>query len=101
MSKTKVLFRAFMPLTLYALAAVIVGCSTVGDGTTTRPSGSADPPLSGVQIWSQNCMRCHNMISPTRYGDAQWEPVVRAMRVRAGLTSDEEKAILDFLKSAD
>ena len=84
------------------IGAVLAGCSTSGEGgATTQPAVANTQHKSGVQLWQENCARCHNMISPDRYGDSQWTVVVRVMRVRAGLTSDQENAILDFLKSAD
>jgi hypothetical protein len=54
---------------------------------------------SGAQLWAENCQRCHNMRSPSSYNDAQWEDVMMHMRVRANLTPEENKKILEFLKS--
>jgi hypothetical protein len=55
--------------------------------------------LSGQELWSMNCSRCHNMRSPTMYSDAQWDVIVHHMRVRANITGAEQRAIADFLKS--
>ena len=62
-----------------------------------RESGTE---LSGEELWSNNCQRCHNMRSPTMYTPAQWGVIVHHMRVRANITGAEQRAIADFLKSA-
>jgi cytochrome c5 len=56
--------------------------------------------LSGEELWSNNCMRCHNIRPPTMYSDAQWEVIVHHMRLRANITGQEQRAIVEFLKSA-
>ncbi len=56
---------------------------------------------SGAQLWGENCIRCHNMPSPTDFTDVQWETVGLHMEDRANLTSVETKKIVDFMKSAN
>ena len=56
--------------------------------------------LSGEELWSNNCMRCHNIRPPTMYGNAQWDVIVHHMRLRANITGQEQRAIVEFLKSA-
>jgi hypothetical protein len=56
--------------------------------------------LSGEELWSNNCMRCHNIRPPTMYSDAQWDVVIHHMRLRANITGQEQRAIVEFLKSA-
>jgi cytochrome c2 len=74
----------------------LIGCAAnkqsgeVAAGTTGK---------SGAQLWAENCNRCHNIRSPSQFSPAQWEVVMRHMRVRANLTSEEHKKILEFLKS--
>ena len=53
----------------------------------------------GAELWAENCIRCHNIRSPSNYSPAQWEVVMMHMRVRANLTPGEHKKILEFLKS--
>src|SRR5438552_17579959 len=75
---------------------LVVGCATnqqsgeVAVGTTGK---------SGAELWAENCVRCHNIRSPSNYSPAQWEIVMTHMRVRANLTPEEHKKILEFLKS--
>ena len=57
--------------------------------------------LSGEELWSNNCMRCHNIRPPTMYSDAQWDVIVHHMRLLANLTGGEARKIAEFLKSAN
>lgn len=49
----------------------------------------------GQQVFDQNCSRCHN--APQGFSPRISGTVARHMRVRAGLSSEDEKAILRFL----
>jgi cytochrome c5 len=49
----------------------------------------------GQQIFEQNCSRCHN--APQGFSPRISRTVTKHMRVRAGLSSDDERAILRFL----
>jgi hypothetical protein len=44
---------------------------------------------TGVQLWSENCRRCHNTPSPNTFSPAQWETIGLHMQTRALLTDDE------------
>ena len=78
----------------------LIGCATnkqsaeVAAGTT--PSAAEK---GGAELWAANCVRCHNIRSPSNYSPAQWEVVMMHMRVRANLTPEEHKKILEFLKA--
>jgi len=68
---------------------------------TTDQSNSYTTQKTGVQLWADNCARCHNMRSPDSYSDTQWEVAVLHMRVRANLAAKDARAIADYLKSAN
>jgi hypothetical protein len=74
------------------------------DQTTTQSGGAVSSDsymgLSGEELWSNNCLRCHNIRPPTMYGGAQWDVIVHHMRIRANITGQEQRAIVEFLKSA-
>jgi len=55
----------------------------------------------GAQLWSENCARCHNLRPPSGHSDREWDMLVHSMRVKAGLTGEEARKILEFLKSAN
>jgi hypothetical protein len=76
-----------------------------GDGKATTNSSSAVSSdsymgLTGEELWSNNCLRCHNIRPPTMYSNAQWDVIVHHMRLRANITGQEQRAIVEFLKSA-
>jgi hypothetical protein len=85
---------------LAAASWLVIGCSTekqsaeVAAGTAVAPTEKG-----GAELWAENCVRCHNIRSPSNYSPAQWEVVMMHMRVRANLTPEEHKKILEFLKS--
>ena len=72
--------------------------------TATESSGAVSSDtymgLTGEQLWSNNCLRCHNIRPPTMYGNAQWDVIVHHMRLRANITGQEQRAIVEFLKSS-
>src|SRR6266567_7596201 len=78
----------------------LIGCATNKQSgeVAAGPTGAATGK-GGAQLWAENCVRCHNIRSPSSYSPAQWEVVMMHMRVRANLTPDEQKKILEFLKS--
>ena len=72
--------------------------------TANESSGAASSDsymgLTGEELWSNNCLRCHNIRPPTMYGNAQWDVIVHHMRLRANITGQEQRAIVEFLKSS-
>lgn len=53
---------------------------------------------TGVQLWAENCQRCHNTPSPNTFSPEQWETIGMHMQTRALITEDERKKIVAFLK---
>jgi hypothetical protein len=74
----------------------LIGCATNNQSSEVATGKTGK---SGAQLWAENCNRCHNIRSPSNYSPAQWEVVMMHMRVRANLTPEEHKKILEFLKS--
>lgn len=91
--------------TVAAIALFVVGCQT----SHTQHADQKMPAMAhvgnsgkgGAQLWAENCVRCHNIRSPSSYSDAQWEVAMHHMRIRANLTAEEHRKILEFLKSAN
>jgi hypothetical protein len=90
---------------LMSLAAGLLAVAVAG-GCATNPSSAITHPdslaveKSGAQLWTDNCMRCHNLRGPETYSAAQWEVTVHHMRLRANLTGQEARKITEFLQSA-
>jgi cytochrome c5 len=77
------------------------GTASNGTATATESNVEQEKTKGGSQLWSENCARCHNMRPPTTYSDGEWQVVMHHMRIRAQLTAEEYKAILEFLESAN
>ncbi len=92
-------------LSLACLKDMTIADTTMGkEEVTAQPSAPiAVPPMrkDGARAWAQNCMRCHNVRDPQERSDREWEIIVHHMRVRANLTADEHRLIVEFLKAAN
>src|SRR5437588_502308 len=87
--------------TTIATAATCRRRTGIGTSTTGSPmTVGAETGKSGAQLWADNCQRCHNARSPGSLSPVQWEVAMMHMRVRANLTPEEHKKILEFLKSS-
>ena len=88
---------------LYVLIGLVCKSLLAEEQKSTTPAVTAKewvaPSKGGAQLWSENCMMCHNLRSPSTFSSKQWEIVVQHMRVQANLTAEESKKILEFLKS--
>lgn len=85
------------------LLSVAVGAGVLSMPTAFAAQTRADDQVraQGAQAWSNHCARCHNMREPVEFRDDQWRPIVAHMRIRAGLTGEDARAILLFLQSAN
>ena len=54
---------------------------------------------SGMQLWSENCQRCHNTPPSSAFTNTQWEVINTHMRERAMLTKEEYKKITEFMQA--
>lgn len=55
----------------------------------------------GATTWSTNCGRCHELRSPTEFRDDIWKPIMAHMRIRAGLTGQQQRDVLAFLQASN
>ncbi len=55
----------------------------------------------GAKSWAENCNRCHNIRSSVELRDDQWITTTFHMRVRGGLTGQETRDILTFLRATN
>jgi hypothetical protein len=85
-----------MPSGVALLLAVLAwpGAATAGPGGQ-RSSQAASETTRGQKVFLQNCGRCHNL--PEVPSRREVRAVVRHMRVRANLSAEDEKALLQFL----
>jgi cytochrome c2 len=69
--------------------------------TTSLYSCKASQKVSakpGVQLWAENCQRCHNTPSPATFSPEQWETIGMHMQTRSLITNEERVKIVAFLK---
>ena len=86
------------------------GCRSAASATTAPSSDGSVPKFSligppphksGVQIWSENCGRCHNLRPANEFSNQQWAVIVHHMRTRANLTGEEEREVTKFLQASN
>ncbi|HVS27786.1 MAG TPA: hypothetical protein VHE58_10935 [Burkholderiales bacterium] len=95
--------------TLQLKVALIVSAFTLGLGvimpwsTAVAAEEKFDPSAfsRGAQAWANNCARCHNMRDPKDFRDDEWKVIMSHMRIRAGLTGQEARDILQFLQRSN
>ena len=97
-------YIAVFILLSFASVSWEVFAGSKGNGETITSSNSTATSdsrmqLSGQELWSMNCQRCHNMRSPIMYTGTQWQVIVHHMRIRANITGADARAIAEFLKS--
>ena len=88
--------RWMAPVSIVLGCVMAFGCMNLG-----RPGETMAAQKSGAELWANNCRRCHNFRSPASYNDVQWDIVMMHMRVRANLTAEEHKTILEFLQAGN
>src|SRR5216683_485389 len=102
-SKLNRKYPALVALVLLVVASLswqALAGSKKTDNAQNQSAGTAETELSGEELWTMNCQRCHNIRPPTMYSNAQWDVIVHHMRIRANITGQEQRAIVEFLKSS-
>jgi hypothetical protein len=56
------------------------------------------PQMTGAELYSMHCNRCHPERYPTERTAAQWKTIMLHMQVRANLPPQQAKLILQFLQ---
>lgn len=86
---------------LRALCVMLAGCLFLPGLAAADAVQDGDRLQRGAKAWMDNCARCHKMREPEEFPDHLWRPIVAHMRVRAGLTGEDARAILEFLQAAN
>ena len=87
-------------LALWIAGTIAVGSSPAIAADDTKADAAPVPSAArGKKAWTENCARCHEMRDPKDLTDREWPAVIRHMRVRAGLTGQEERDLFElFIK---
>lgn len=83
-------------LTLGLITAIVISGILLLNGCAPSQEVAAK---TGVQLWGENCQRCHNTPSPSTFSPEQWETIGMHMQTRALLTENERNKIVEFLKT--
>ena len=67
-------------------------------GKSDIPSKKPERKLSGAELYSMHCNRCHPERYPTERTAAQWKTIMLHMRVRANLPAEQARTILKYLQ---
>jgi hypothetical protein len=67
-------------------------------GSSTMKPKVARTKLSGAELYSMHCNRCHPERYPTERTAAQWKTILLHMRVRANLPAEQSRTILKYLQ---
>lgn len=104
-------FAAVLTVALIALLAPRVGADE--PKSTTPVTTNSVPPsavlktgaksathnkLTGAELYSIHCNRCHPERYPTERTAAQWKTVMLHMQVRAGIPGKQSRLILQYLQ---
>jgi hypothetical protein len=94
--------RRAIVILLVALFACVPPCSSGAPsapaGSTPKPSisrSSEDLALEGEKRFRTNCGRCHQ--APHKYPPAVMATAIRHMRVRATITDEDMRLILNYM----
>ena len=63
----------------------------------TKPA-AAKKQLTGAELYSMHCNRCHPERYPTERTAAQWKTIMLHMQVRANLPGGQARLILGYLQ---
>ena len=80
---------------------LIVACTGIIASINSCAATQLIASKTGMQLWGENCIRCHNAPPSSDFSPAQWETIGVHMKLRANLTDDEAHKIVEFLKSAN
>jgi len=86
---------------LLVMAAFAWSGAASSEGLLTGGVMSPGDVNHGASTWANNCTRCHEMRSPTEFRDDIWKPIMAHMRLRAGLTGEQQRDVLAFLQASN
>ena len=109
--------KFFLTLCATSLAAILLGGTVfrvradepqaiTNASTNTLPSVAGSAPvkpdvrktLSGAELYSIHCNRCHAERFPTERTAAQWKTIMLHMQVRASIPGNQARLILQYLQ---
>ena len=80
---------------LLGVIALTPGCADQAAATGTAATRH---PLTGAELYSIHCNRCHPERYPTERTAAQWKTITLHMQVRANIPGNQARMILKYLQ---
>jgi hypothetical protein len=98
-SKTRLSIAGAVLASAAAIFALFSAPAFAGSGAKDAPSPEVKSPgLSGIELWTIHCNRCHTYRGSNEFTAAQWQNLILHMRVRANLPAAQAREILKFLQ---
>jgi mono/diheme cytochrome c family protein len=83
----------------FALPAVAQTAAPASETKVETATQVKTEALSGAELWTLNCSRCHMVRSPGEFTAAQWRTILMHMRVRANIPAAQAREIQKFLEA--
>ena len=83
---------------LLGVIALTPGCADQAAATGTPATASTRHQLTGAELYSIHCNRCHPERYPTERTAAQWKTITLHMQVRANIPGNQARMILKYLQ---
>jgi cytochrome c2 len=90
--------KSYHPQKMQAITAMLSSIAIIIIWMNSCKVSQQVSAKTGVQLWTENCQRCHNTPSPSTFSPEQWETIGLHMQSRALLTNEERDKIIAFLK---
>jgi hypothetical protein len=74
------------------------GSTNSASVAATKPTKPAPKQLTGAELYSMHCNRCHPERYPNERTSAQWKTIGMHMRVRANLPGEQYRKLLKYLQ---
>ena len=90
-------------MTAALLLMIALGASQAGPSSETatnapEAAAPAKKTLTGAELYSIHCNRCHPERYPTERTAAQWKTIMLHMQIRANLPGKQARLILQYLQ---
>ena len=102
------IFKPSQALVAGVIAAIVITGSVADSRADDLKSGAspqtnavapvAKPQLTGAELYSIHCNRCHPERYPTERTAAQWKTIMLHMQVRASIPGQQARLILQYLQ---
>ena len=87
--------------TLASRSVILLATAMLMQPVAAEPFPASGNFQKGAKAWADNCARCHNIRGGEDLRDDQWITTMFHMRVRGGLTGQETRDILTFLRESN